>query len=357
MVNAKGFSLISLVVSVAILGILTLVLMNLGDNINSSKKLASTAQDEAELKNLIHLILNNPRSCRVSLAGNGAYGSPLSPVVFRKTSHDEVNASEGMDIAFYFSNSEGDRRGIKKLNGKNFPGTEDKSQFGSLTIESIKLYLPSDPGNDYSDQQEHEDLALVKLIYSKGRGQSKKSIELNFNINLAMSTGQNGLSSGETQIIACALEGADDFSKSLKAFGLYVFSQGSNGTPDPFFSKVSLDMTVTCPRSTIAISHESRIAEGSGNCFGDNTYENLHNADPLSSFLEKLNVNKFKHTSDRSAGIRLSQLDIWVWSICAYVKVVCLDPLGKFNEEPEYNYSCSQGCDIVQRLTSEQLGL
>lgn len=190
--NRKGFTLAEVVVAAGLLGVLSIGFMQITKNINTTQKTAETASDQAELRASIRMILSNERFCRVSLAGE----------VFNKSNIDAED--EGLDISLYFSNLDGTTRTLKKFNGDNNPGTDDKSKHGGLTLKSLKLIMNNPTGNaspDYANNSKHYDIGFVRAIIEKKVTQTKtREIEIDFDLNVEMSTN----STGETTILGCS---------------------------------------------------------------------------------------------------------------------------------------------------------
>ena len=199
--NDKGFTLASVMVAAGLLGGLSLVVMQLTKNINQSQSFAQSKTDEIELKTSIRLLLDDDRHCRVSLAGDGASGTPITPVTFNKEDIDEDN--EGLDVALYLSNQVGDARGLKKFNGSNNPGGDDKSKYGNLTITSMKLIMNNGIGSNYSESIGHNDVGQLRVVAQKKiSGTQTRDLVMNFDLNVGMATD----SSNETTILSCDRE-------------------------------------------------------------------------------------------------------------------------------------------------------
>ncbi len=205
--NNKGISLVQVIIVAGLLGGLSLVFMQLTSNINFTQTAITGQADEIELKSLIRTILNDSRYCRVSFAGNGPIGSPTNPVVFEKKNQDEPN--EGLDVSLFYSNSAGDSRTLKKLNGANNPGSSDHSKFGKLSITSLKLIFnnPDASGNlnwNYPDSAQHNDMATLRVSTSLKTSSSQiKTQVIDYDVNLTLQTGQSPDNSEETRILAC----------------------------------------------------------------------------------------------------------------------------------------------------------
>jgi len=201
--NEKGFSLVQVIVAAGLLGGLSLFFMQLVENMGQAQNFAQSKSDEVELKSSIRMILSDEKFCRVSLAGNGPSGLPSSPVVFKKQDIDDED-TEGLDIAFYLSNQAGDTRTLKKFNGANNPGVSDKSKFGKLTIKTMKLIMNNGVGSNYSDSPAHNDIGVIRVITEKKVSSTQtRDIIMDFDVNVAMTTGQVPENSGETRILTC----------------------------------------------------------------------------------------------------------------------------------------------------------
>ncbi|PIR28810.1 MAG: hypothetical protein COV38_13985, partial [Bdellovibrionales bacterium CG11_big_fil_rev_8_21_14_0_20_38_13] len=94
--NQRGFSLVSVMVAAGLVGGLALAVMQITKNSQTGLKFAESISDEIDLRENIKAIVSNPSFCRLSIAGNGAEGSPSSPVIFKKNLNDQDN--EGLDI-------------------------------------------------------------------------------------------------------------------------------------------------------------------------------------------------------------------------------------------------------------------
>ncbi|MAX65966.1 MAG: hypothetical protein QF441_12665 [Bacteriovoracaceae bacterium] len=246
--NEKGFSLAQVMIAAGLLGGLSLIFMQLMKNMGQAQNFAQSKSDEIELKSSMRMILNDEKFCRVSLAGNGPSGSPSSPIVFKKKNIDEND--EGLDIALYLSNQAGDARTLKKFNGENNPGTNDKSKFGRLKIKTLKLIMNNGIGSNYSDSLIHTDVGVLRAVVEKKVSTTQtRKIKMDFDLNLVMSTGQSPENHGETRIISCnwgpASLPTSFTTKTVTETGQDFWTPGSNSrivTPNDTFTK-----TATCP--------------------------------------------------------------------------------------------------------------
>lgn len=336
-----------------------MAILRIVDNINSANKHSKTSSDIIELKNTIRMLISNEHSCRVSIAGDGAAGTPDNPVEFIKSDHDELNADEGINISFYLANAEGNSRTEKVLNGSDNIGGEDKSRFGQVRIKSIKLYFPNDPGRDYPEADGQEDIGLVRLVVDRTpNGSSENLINLDFDLSVYLSA-----NNGTSMIVSCSSVSQGGLSSKLKKVGYYFYKNLSDDTQDGL-----IDIQLKCPAETFAISHGGKIAASNGvNCYG-NSYEGLVR-DPFSG-AERDEFEEFDLVSGQGQGKSGMLLTSVVGtgyhfkydggtikSVCGFVKLVCMDPMGLFENSATFRASCSQDCgnSIEQPLTNEQL--
>lgn len=208
--NDKGFSLAQVMVAAGLLGVLSLVFMQLTKNMSDQQSFAQSKNDELEIATSVRQLLNDERYCRVSIAGNGEKGDPETPVTFKKSENDQD--SEGIDIALYASNVDGIKRTIKKFNGANNPGELDKSKFGKIKIKSMKLIFNNSDadGNlnwDYDDSPSTNDIATLRVVLEKKiSANNTREITEDFSLIVNVSTGQDPESSGVSRIISCNSE-------------------------------------------------------------------------------------------------------------------------------------------------------
>lgn len=219
------------------MGGLTLAFMQFVKNTNDVQANTQSKSEEMELRNSIRMILDDERYCRVSMAGNGVSGSPINPVTFKKQNVDDP-ATEGLDIALYISNQAGDLRTLKKFNGANNPGTNDKSKVGKLIIKTMKLILnnPVIPGPNYPDQAGHSDIGILRLVVERKTSlSSSRDTIIDFDVNVGMATGQSPQTTGVTKLLSCTRKKDDDSDKKDN-FGYpetcsMTFSHSDNGGP------------------------------------------------------------------------------------------------------------------------------
>ncbi len=203
----KGFSLVQVLVSLALLSGVSLGFMQMMKNMDQGNTRAKSSVDEMELRSEINMILGNKNFCRVSLAGNGTEGNPLSPVTFKKQDIDQDN--EGLHVELWLSNQAGNARVTKKFSGAD----STKNTYGNIKISSIKLIMDNGVGSNYSSSQNHSDIGKIEIAIEKKQGSSdSRKMSLDFPVNLQMSTDANGV----TTILSCSLQSDFDTSAFLK---------------------------------------------------------------------------------------------------------------------------------------------
>ncbi len=199
-IRSKGFSLVEVLVAVGMLGGLSLMFMRFSSNVAQTQRWMENGQEKLNLRSYIQMILREPKFCRVSLAGEGALGTPDTPVLFKKEEIDEI-ASEGLDISLYYADPSGIKRGLKRFNGMNNPGDEDKSFAGGLRIKSLKLVMNNPPLVNYIESPSHTDFGVVRAeIVEKLSKDSDRTSYMDFPLKIWMKT--DGF--GETTVLGCS---------------------------------------------------------------------------------------------------------------------------------------------------------
>ena len=272
--NNKGFSLVSVMVAAGLLGGLSLAVIQVMKNIEDVHSRANSLADEAEMMVSVRMVLDNPNYCKISLAGENPVGSP---VTFEKKDIDfagaEINAgsafteaSEGLDVDLWYSNVAGDSRTLKKFNGADNPGSNDKSKFGKLNITSMKLVMNNGLGgcsDNYCDGP-YSDTGHLVIIYEKKISSSKvRKMKKFFSVNVGMSTN----SSGETTILSCSRQSSSSSANRSCPPGGFVTGFDNAGAVickgvilEPinvmnFYGNQAEGLTtLTCPASHKAIS-------------------------------------------------------------------------------------------------------
>lgn len=210
--NEKGFSLVQVLVGAGLMGGLTLSFMQFVKNTNDVQTNTQAKSEEMELRNSIRMILDDERYCRISMAGDGPSGTPTTPVTFQKKDVDDVN-TEGLDISLYFSNQAGDKRTLKKFNGANNPGSNDKSGFGKIQIKTLKLIMNNTvtPGPNYPDSDNHSDVGILRAVVARKISMTvSRDTIIDFDVNVGMATGQSPQPSGTTKLLSCSKTSSTD---------------------------------------------------------------------------------------------------------------------------------------------------
>lgn len=184
-------------ISVGIMGGMALYALQLQKQMTTTQVFVQASQDELDLANSIRRILDDPNSCRVSLLGEGQYGSPLSSVIVNKSAVDEIG--EGIDLELGFSNQGGDQLQQKKFSAID----PDYQKFGKLTIKSIRLVLNNGTGFDYQETFLHEDMAEVVVTYDKKIAvDNSREITKRFPVHVQMTTSVLR----QSELFACSTE-------------------------------------------------------------------------------------------------------------------------------------------------------
>jgi len=208
--NNKGFTLISVIIGIGLLSALVVAVMQVIGNISNAQVRANSLADEIEMKTSIRMILDNPKFCKISFAGEDPVSSPI---LFEKKDIDfsgvNINAgssfsetSEGLNVELWYSDTTASTRTLKKFNGADNPGADDKSKYGNLKINSMKLVMSNGLGacsENYCPGDVNDTGQLV-VLYEKKISQRKiREMKTIFDINLGIST----QASGESSILSC----------------------------------------------------------------------------------------------------------------------------------------------------------
>lgn len=202
LVEERGFSLVSVMIAIGLVGTVSLAVMKLMQNTSQIHSHAQEFNDQLELSYEIRSILENETFCRLSLAGNGPEGSPAVPVQFEKRNIDEDN--EGLNVELWLGNQAGTLRTRKVISAID-PGIR---KYGKLTLKSIKLIMNNETGINYSNSSLHSDMGKIRLVYEKNGGNTERTKIENFPIMLKMKT-----ILGKTTILSCR---SGSLSKELK---------------------------------------------------------------------------------------------------------------------------------------------
>lgn len=183
--NQNGFTLISALVGLVILGIMALAVTSIADNVSGIIRRATAAADELMLIREIDMIMSNRNHCKMSLLKSD--GNPIEP--FTQQDHSELE--QLLSIELWRSNSDGDTRVQKR-----FSATDPVlSKYGSLTIKSMGLFFP-----DAFSVDPNQDIFTELIIILERRQMGDKIIRYPLSINANV----NG--SGEASIVGCRNE-------------------------------------------------------------------------------------------------------------------------------------------------------
>lgn len=186
----SGFSLVSVIIAVGMLGLVASGVMSLMKNISDGQSRAEDKEAEISLTHEIRSMLHNNNYCKVSLRGLG----------FQKSEIDSID--EGLPIQLWTADQDGINKETLKFSGSTItkrrrgkiesesatPTTYDK-----LTISSIKLIMPNGkPDTDYKESDGHIDQGYIRVTVEKKVGGVKREILLNppngFLVNVNMRT-------------------------------------------------------------------------------------------------------------------------------------------------------------------------
>ena len=186
----KGFSLVSMMVATGLLSALTLGFMEfMRGSLKGQQKLMEV-REVGDLKNEMGILLDSENHCRNSLAGSGEFEQPDPDkgLVFRKTAIDTEGSKE---LELWTSDQVGNARAEKMF----YAGKE----YGTLTIESIKLFMDGATEGDYEPSDGHEDIGTLKVVTK-----TLDDTEQNFDIKLSvfMQTDDQG----ESTLLSCSRE-------------------------------------------------------------------------------------------------------------------------------------------------------
>ncbi len=192
--NQSGMTLVGVLIAAAIMGIISMGVMGLFENINKGQRDVATVADEMEVRNLVRMILSNDNFCRVSIAGEGETLFPKNPVKFYREDIDEDENGEGLDVELFFSNPAGNKRTKKMLSSSD----PQKSLIGNLKIQELKLIMNNGSPGNYEPSTNHYDVGILKVLMLK-KG-SKKTKKAEFPVYVGMKTDELG----ETTIVSCS---------------------------------------------------------------------------------------------------------------------------------------------------------
>ena len=182
-----------------ILGTLTVGFTDLMASSLMGQQKLMEVRNISDLKNEMGMLLDSEKHCRNSLAGEGKYGAPTTPVTFKKTNIDEYKDEDSVNVELFVSNQAGTKRAQKMFTYKN-KSSQDKnlSRYSTLAITSIKLLMNTDnQRNDYAPSEEHEDIGTLRITVQKLDGQ-KESFDIKLSVWMRTDEHQ------ETTLLSCS---------------------------------------------------------------------------------------------------------------------------------------------------------
>lgn len=149
----KGFSLVEILVAVAIVAGVGLMVMKLTENMRGAENRSVGIMDARETLAEIRTILENEKFCRLSLVDpNG------QEVTWRKSDIDDPSKDPGLPVELWTGNVEGTKR-IRKM---FYDGLEQ----GKTRIHSIRLFMNNTIGPEDYPSGIRTDLGTVRVTYS-----------------------------------------------------------------------------------------------------------------------------------------------------------------------------------------------
>lgn len=194
--NQAGFSLTSAIVAAGVLGIVAVGLINLQKNMSFIQQQGAGVQSVAALTQEVRMMLQNPDSCTVSLAGNiDQSGAPQNPVLFKK--QEVSSADSGLPISLFTPSQDGLTREEEKFHSS--------LSRGDLVIKDISLVMTNGAVSNYAQSDFHKEIGYVRVLVEKKVGNKKREVLLNppegFPVAVTMKTD----SAGVTTILGCNL--------------------------------------------------------------------------------------------------------------------------------------------------------
>ena len=188
----KGFSLVGVLVASGIMSILIMGSMGfMANQLKEQQKMVEKGEIQS-LKNEMGMLLDSEKNCRASLAGDGGFGSPSTPIKFKKTAINDQKSTEGLEVELYTSSQDG-----KKRSAKMFSATDSKFKFyGSLEILSIKLFMDKGREDDYPESEGHEDIGTLKITV--------KGLEKETSFDISLSVWMKTDADNNTTLLSCA---------------------------------------------------------------------------------------------------------------------------------------------------------
>ncbi len=171
--DEKGFGIVQVLIATAMLGALSLGVMQVSKNMTDVNRNANSSLDVLMLHQEMLMILKDSKDCSVSV---------VDSIPFKKSEIDDPQ-SEGREIELWYS----DYKTGAQRNKKRFSSTDAAySKFGNIKINKIKLVMnnPTLPvvGKDY-DTGDFSDKGIVRVEVEKPDNRSIKfdmPVKVNF---------------------------------------------------------------------------------------------------------------------------------------------------------------------------------
>jgi len=159
--NQSGLGIVQVLIATAMLGALSLGVMQVSKNMSDVNRDAHSSLDVLMLKEEIYSIINDSEECSFSINDG---------IEFKRSEIDDKE-TEGRNLELYLSYFDSAQK--KRLKGgKRFSATDEKfSKYGKIKIKKIKMVL--DPGSDYLEGT-NTDNGYVHVEFEKPDGKDLK---------------------------------------------------------------------------------------------------------------------------------------------------------------------------------------
>lgn len=159
--NQSGLGIVQVLIATAMLGALSLGVMQVSKNMTDVNRNANSSLDFLMLKEEIYSIINDPNDCSNSINDG---------IEFKKSDIDDKE-TEGRNIELYLSKLD-KTRGKKRFSASD----SDYSKYGNIKIKKIKMVLDTPtgtPGGDYPEGNK-TDRGWVVVELEKADGKDLK---------------------------------------------------------------------------------------------------------------------------------------------------------------------------------------
>lgn len=252
--SSRGFSIAGVLIGAGLAGGLALIVAQISKNMSIVNQRAFSSSAELELSKQVSSIMRNKNFCRVSLEGRTFRKSEIDNGGIDISGSDYAMSGEGLNIPIWLSNLDGSARTHKKFNGANFPENEDKSNFGKLKIQSLKMVMNNGPGSCSENYCEGtaSDIGQIVIFYEKKSGKKIISRRKVFeNLQVTFETDDTGVST----ITGCALMGSDSSGDGLSPWRMVTGPEALEDGDRIFVDTSSGAFSVTLPTSPNAGDH------------------------------------------------------------------------------------------------------